>query len=144
MTDAAEDITPLSQAQIEAINAVNEPKASEPRKLTLSALKCKKCRRTIVSTKDFVIHDQGKGQTSFAYKKRNSSFSPITCSSYFIEPMDWIFDRVQEGELEGKIKCPTCQVKLGNFSWAGMQCSCGSWITPSFAIHREKVDEVLT
>jgi hypothetical protein len=109
--------------------------------LTLAALKCKKCRllynsfcpkftlsfcifinkncrQTIVSTKDFVNHDRGKGQTAFSYKKRDSPFSPIICSSYFIEPMDWIFDRIQ-GELEGKIKCPTCQVKLGNFSWAG-------------------------
>ncbi|RIA96205.1 hypothetical protein C1645_733409 [Glomus cerebriforme] len=142
MTES-EDIIPLSQAQIEIINAINEPKVSEPQKLTFSALKCKKCRRTIISTEDFIEHNQGKGQTEFAYKKRDSSFSPIVCSSYFIEPMDWILDGVQEGELEGKIKCPACQAKLGNFSWAGMQCSCGSWVTPSFAIHREKVDKVL-
>ncbi|CAG8599539.1 1055_t:CDS:2, partial [Diversispora eburnea] len=46
------------------------------------------------------------------------------------------------GDLDGKINCPNCKFKLGNYSWAGMQCSCGTWVTPSFAIHKEKVDEV--
>ncbi|CAI2174434.1 15108_t:CDS:2 [Funneliformis geosporum] len=143
MTDIEVDTIPLSQAQIEIINHINELRVPEPQKLNLSALKCKRCRRTIISTEDFVDHNKGQGQTAFTFKKRDSS-SSIKCSSYFVEPLGWILDEVQEGELEGKIKCPKCQAKLGNFSWAGMQCSCGSWVTPSFAIHREKVDEVLT
>ena len=76
-------------------------------------------RRTVISTKDFVEHNKGKGQAAFTYKKRDPSFSSIKCSSYFVEPLDWILGGVQEGELEGKIKCPKCQAKLGNFSWAG-------------------------
>ncbi|CAG8541219.1 17003_t:CDS:2 [Acaulospora morrowiae] len=88
-----------------------------------------------------------RGQSAFSYKKRDSSNYNTKCS-YFIEPMDWIFDdddqekNAGESNLEGKIKCPKCKFKLGNYSWAGMQCSCGTWVTPSFAIHKEKIDEV--
>ncbi|CAG8714521.1 17977_t:CDS:2, partial [Racocetra fulgida] len=88
-------------------------------------------------------------QNAFSYKKRDNSYSSTSkslCSSYFVEPLDWILEGEkqndkEEGELDGKIKCPKCNAKLGNYNWAGMQCSCGTWITPSFAIHREKVDE---
>ena len=41
--------------------------------------------------------------------------------------------------------CPNakCDAKLGAWSWAGLQCSCGTWVAPSFSIHRNKVDEVV-
>ncbi|KAI8968317.1 protein-tyrosine phosphatase-like protein [Mycotypha africana] len=79
----------------------------------------------------------------------NASLNPLlaslaihnnTCSSYFIEPMEW-----QDGlidEVQGRIDCPKCHSKLGSYNWAGDQCSCGRWITPSFMLHRNKVDEV--
>ncbi|CAG8795916.1 28871_t:CDS:2 [Dentiscutata erythropus] len=83
---------------------------------------------------------------------RDKYNSKPLCSSYFVEPLDWIFSEdnqndkeendKEENELDGKIKCPKCKAKLGNYNWAGMQCSCGTWVTPSFAIHREKVDEI--
>jgi dual specificity phosphatase 12 len=31
---------------------------------------------------------------------------------------------------------------LGNWDWAGMQCGCGAWITPAFAVARGRIDEV--
>ncbi|CAG8462514.1 1645_t:CDS:2 [Ambispora gerdemannii] len=74
---------------------------------------------------------------------KNDVDQNIKCSAYFIEPLQWIID-AHQGELDGKILCPKCNSKLGNYNWAGMQCSCGAWITPSFSIHRERVDEVIT
>ncbi|KAK5815924.1 protein-tyrosine phosphatase-like protein [Linnemannia elongata] len=116
-------------------------------------LKCKKCRRALVARDSVVTHTPGQGQASFGYRKRDatlhiseavqSDISKITpkaatvCQSYFIEPVEWI----QELHgLEGKISCPKCDSKLGTFNWSGEQCSCGTWVTPAFMMHKGKVD----
>lgn len=44
------------------------------------------------------------------------------------------------GVKEGTIGCPKCRGKVGNFSWIGIQCSCGAWMAPAFAFSRSKVD----
>lgn len=65
------------------------------------------------------------------------------CSSYFVEPLAWM-TVLRSGEVAGRLDCPTarCGAKLGSWDWAGMQCACGAWVTPAFALHRSKVDEV--
>lgn len=66
------------------------------------------------------------------------------CSSYFVEPLSWMGNALQTGNLHGKLVCPNshCVAKLGSFDWAGSQCSCGAWITPGFQILKSKVDEL--
>ncbi|KAG0233409.1 hypothetical protein BGW42_007494 [Actinomortierella wolfii] len=118
--------------------SMSRPVAAGPR-----PLKCKKCRRALVSRDAVITHLPGQGQASFQYRKRNGTLNvtepvnSVTCQSYFIEPIEWI-----QGlhELEGKISCPKCDSKLGTFNWAGEQCSCGSWVTPAFMLHKGKVD----
>ncbi|GAA6028360.1 hypothetical protein JCM8097_006993 [Rhodosporidiobolus ruineniae] len=67
-----------------------------------------------------------------------------TCSSYFVEPLSWMSPVLETGVLAGKIVCPNqkCKAKLGNFDWAGNQCSCGAWVCPGFALNVSKVDEI--
>jgi len=65
------------------------------------------------------------------------------CSGYFVEPMKWMEPFLKSGHLAGKIICPKCNAKLGNYDWAGVCCSCREWVTPGFCIHRSKVDEVV-
>jgi dual specificity phosphatase 12 len=79
---------------------------------------------------------------------RSSLSPPILmnpkCSGYFVEPMKWMEPFLESGQLAGKIICPKCSAKLGNYDWAGVCCSCNSeWVTPGFCIHRSKVDEVV-
>ncbi|KWU47034.1 hypothetical protein RHOSPDRAFT_28125 [Rhodotorula sp. JG-1b] len=66
------------------------------------------------------------------------------CSSYFVEPLSWMSPFLETGVLAGKITCPNirCGAKLGNFDWAGNQCSCGAWVCPGFALNVSRVDEV--
>ncbi|BGP16539.1 hypothetical protein JCM10213_000549 [Rhodosporidiobolus nylandii] len=66
-----------------------------------------------------------------------------TCSSYFVEPLSWMGPVLETGVLQGKIVCPNqkCGAKLGNFDWAGNQCSCGAWVCPGFALSASRVDE---
>ncbi|KLO05685.1 hypothetical protein SCHPADRAFT_839052 [Schizopora paradoxa] len=68
-----------------------------------------------------------------------------TCSGYFLEPMKWMEPFLEKGSVGGKIICPNkkCGAKLGNFDWAGVQCSCKQWVTPGFCIARSKVDEIV-
>jgi dual specificity phosphatase 12 len=47
---------------------------------------------------------------------------------------------VQEGLVESKLQCIKCEARLGNFNWAGMQCSCGAWVNPAFQLHKSRID----
>ncbi|ORY89488.1 hypothetical protein BCR35DRAFT_275994 [Leucosporidium creatinivorum] len=66
------------------------------------------------------------------------------CSSYFVEPLSWMSPILESGVLAGKLVCPgtKCGAKLGNFDWAGAQCSCGAWVCPGFALNVSRVDEI--
>ncbi|KAL1338369.1 hypothetical protein HN51_033018 [Arachis hypogaea] len=105
--------------------------------------RCKKCRRIVALQEHVVDHIPGEGETSFEWHKRRSgnpfNKSNESCSSIFIEPLRWM-KAVEEGALEGKLSCVHCDARLGYFNWAGIQCSCGSWITPAFQLHKGRVD----
>ncbi|KAF8635395.1 hypothetical protein AX15_000395 [Amanita polypyramis BW_CC] len=64
------------------------------------------------------------------------------CSGYFVEPMAWMEPFLEAGDIAGKIICPKCGAKLGNYDWAGMKCGCREWVVPGFCINRAKVDEM--
>ncbi|WVZ07559.1 hypothetical protein V8G54_020905 [Vigna mungo] len=95
---------------------------------------------------------------------------PVDCTSIFVEPMKWMEAGtckislihfichkimsnftltlwiwiglvVQEGNVGDKLLCMGCNARLGNFNWAGMQCSCGAWINPAFQLHKSRLDE---
>ncbi|KAF3442155.1 hypothetical protein FNV43_RR16071 [Rhamnella rubrinervis] len=106
--------------------------------------RCKKCRRIVATQENIVDHIPGEGETSFGWHKRKSG-NPFNncdeseCSSIFVEPLRWM-TAVEEGALEGKLSCVHCEARLGYFNWSGIQCSCGSWITPAFQLHKGRVD----
>ncbi|ONK61495.1 uncharacterized protein A4U43_C08F30500 [Asparagus officinalis] len=106
--------------------------------------RCKKCRRIVAMPENVVSHTAGEGESSFGWQKRKSGnpynrYGEVECTSMFVEPLKWM-TTVEEGALEGKLTCVKCDARLGYFNWAGIQCSCGSWITPAFQIHKNKVD----
>ncbi|GAB2287510.1 hypothetical protein Dimus_021885 [Dionaea muscipula] len=108
------------------------------------AFRCKKCRRVVALKENVVDHIPGEGETSFRWNKRRSGNpfhkpDEFECSSVFVEPLRWM-TAVNEGAVEGKLSCAKCDARLGYFNWSGIQCSCGSWITPAFQIHKSKVD----
>ncbi|XP_041026480.1 dual specificity protein phosphatase 12-like isoform X1 [Juglans microcarpa x Juglans regia] len=109
-----------------------------------SSYRCKKCRRVVALQENVVDHIPGEGETSFEWHKRKSGNPFIKsdeseCSSIFVEPLRWM-TAVEEGALEGKLSCAHCGARLGYFNWSGIQCSCGSWITPAFQLHKSRVD----
>lgn len=109
------------------------------------AFRCKKCRRVVALQENVVNHIPGEGESSFEWHRRSSGsnyfnkYDELECTSIFVEPLRWM-KTVEEGALEGKLWCTHCEGRLGYFNWSGIQCSCGSWITPAFQLHKSRVD----
>lgn len=126
---------------MEVVSSEIEPSSNGEIKTT-TAYRCKKCRRVVAVQENVVEHIPGEGETSFEWHKRKSG-NPFNksdeCSSVFVEPLKWM-TTVEEGALEGKLSCVHCEARLGYFNWSGIQCSCGSWITPGFQLHKSRVD----
>ncbi|KAL2610871.1 hypothetical protein R1flu_022563 [Riccia fluitans] len=105
--------------------------------------RCKKCRRLVASESNVVTHNLGLGESSFKTKRKGSGrsddYGEPKCSSIFVEPMQWM-TAVVEGDVEGKLLCARCEARLGNFNWAGLQCSCGAWVNPAFQLHKSRMD----
>ncbi|KAK3006700.1 hypothetical protein RJ639_017716 [Escallonia herrerae] len=128
---------PSEEASQEIGASLNKAAISTP------AYRCKKCRRVVALQDNVVNHVPGEGESAFGWHKRSSNRfnrnDEVECSSIFVEPLCWM-RTVEEGALEGKLSCVHCDARLGYFNWSGIQCSCGSWITPAFQLHKSRVD----
>ncbi|KAF7641627.1 hypothetical protein LDENG_00275790 [Lucifuga dentata] len=103
--------------------------------------RCRKCRRTLFRGSSVLSHPVGEGASAFSHKKSSNRTGELQCTSYFIEPVQWM-EQALLGVMDGQLLCPKCSSKLGSFSWCGDQCSCGRWVTPAFQLHRNRVDEI--
>lgn len=57
----------------------------------------------------------------------------------FIEPLAWMSDVGKQ--TQGKLNCPKCQSKLGNYTWINScQCPCGKNVSPAFYLVPSKVE----
>uniref|UniRef100_A0A1A8F9P6 Dual specificity protein phosphatase 12 n=2 Tax=Nothobranchius korthausae TaxID=1143690 RepID=A0A1A8F9P6_9TELE len=103
--------------------------------------RCRKCRRTLFRGSSILSHPVGEGASAFSHKKFSNPTGNAQCTSYFIEPVQWMKPALL-GVMNGQLLCPKCSSKLGSFSWCGVQCSCGCWVTPAFQLHHNRVDEI--
>lgn len=57
----------------------------------------------------------------------------------FIEPLVWMTNVSKQ--TQGKLNCPKCQSKLGNFTWINScNCPCGKNVAPAFYLVPSKVE----
>ncbi|KAI9537847.1 hypothetical protein NQZ68_020828 [Dissostichus eleginoides] len=104
--------------------------------------RCRKCRRALFRGSSVLSHSVGGGGAqAFGYRKSSNCSGDVQCTSYFIEPVQWM-EPALVGVMDGQLLCPKCSSKLGSFSWCGDRCSCGSWVTPAFQLHHNRVDEI--
>ena len=64
------------------------------------------------------------------------------CTSHFLTtPVGWMAAAAATGAPE-KLTCPnpSCGVKVGDLVWAGVQCSCGTWVAPGIQIGKRGLD----
>ncbi|KAK5859325.1 hypothetical protein PBY51_020888 [Eleginops maclovinus] len=103
--------------------------------------RCRKCRRALFRGSSILSHPVGEGAQAFGHKKSGNCSGDVHCTSYFIEPVQWM-EPALVGVTDGQLLCPKCSSKLGSFSWCGDRCSCGRWVTPAFQLHHNRVDEI--
>ncbi|XP_023259828.1 dual specificity protein phosphatase 12 [Seriola lalandi dorsalis] len=106
-----------------------------------ASYRCRKCRRTLFRGSSILSHPVGEGASAFGHKKSGNLTGDVQCTSYFIEPVQWM-EQALLSVMDGQLLCPKCSSKLGSFNWCGDQCSCGRWVTPAFQLHRNRVDEI--
>jgi len=98
--------------------------------------RCRTCRKVLFFDTNILAHSSnGAAKEKVNYRKWGTQ-GGRQCSSVFIEAQPWM-PGVEE--QTGRLACP-CGVKLGNFSWFGLECSCGAWQTPAFQVHDGRLD----
>lgn len=111
---------------------------------------CRKCG-TQLFNEDYIDHGEvkanhsrGRGITTSASDRGSDSRSSeqpqvnSMCSSVFLgEAPSWVENT---SEHHGKILCPKCASRVGSFSWSGLTCSCGQWVTPAFQFQLSRVE----
>ncbi|XP_018533917.1 dual specificity protein phosphatase 12 [Lates calcarifer] len=136
-------LTKITEKYPELQQVPRELFAVDPAHSTSSdvSYRCRKCRRTLFRASSILSHPVGDGASAFGHKKFSNLTGDVQCTSYFIEPVQWM-EQALLGVMDGQLLCPKCSSKLGSFSWCGDQCSCGRWVTPAFQLHRNRVDEI--
>jgi dual specificity phosphatase 12 len=116
------------------------PRVIDPDKVRYA---CRKCRTILFGEDDFEDPPHLAQQHQFSARKKNHGRAggAASCQSHFLtdKGLGWMGDM---SEMEGRFGCPKCKTKLGTWHWAGVQCSCGTWVTPAVQIPKSKVDEL--
>lgn len=85
---------------------------------------CRLCRAHLFDSNDLTEH---------------SKDSSRRCTSTFLSNQpSWL---LSDGSLEGKLYCPKCNSRVGQWSWIGGKCSCGDWFAPAFQFTTSKIDK---
>lgn len=136
-------LTKITEKYPELQHVPRELFATDPAHSSSSEVsyRCRKCRRILFRDSSILSHPVGEGAPAFGHKKSSNLTGDVQCTSYFIEPLQWM-EQALLGVMDGQLLCPKCSSKLGSFSWCGDQCSCGRWVTPAFQLHRNRVDEI--
>ncbi len=92
---------------------------------------CRRCRYCLLDSTTLHSHSL----TSYVGIEK-----PHKCSSLFVEEPP-VFMTIKDEEQEGKLVCPKCETRVGQWSWIGSKCSCGEWITPAYQFTKSKLDE---
>lgn len=133
--------------------------------------RCRKCRRTLATKSNLITHkpkdvQDGPHESPLARQRSTLETSeidrnpideitekvlettlnekphkdqPICTRTFFVEPIAWMKDITYN--VEGKLYCPSCKSKIGNFNWImASKCPCGAQVSPSFYFIPSKVE----
>nr|XP_050052186.1 dual specificity protein phosphatase 12-like [Dermacentor andersoni] len=103
-------------------------------------LRCRKCRFTLCFTSKIVPHTPGYSIAWWDTRWKEPE-ERLCQTSIFVEPTAWLFNQARA--LQGRLTCPNCHGKLGNYNWSGLYCECGACAQPGFHITPSKVDRAV-
>lgn len=125
-------------------NAAAAAAAITPAGDTELTLRCKKCRKTLV-TAPFINEHKPESPVSSTRLSSSSNKPDTPCPHYFVEPLSWMRGELEKGAISGRLSCPNerCGAGVGRYDWKGIRCACGGWVTPGLSLQRARVDEEL-
>jgi dual specificity phosphatase 12 len=114
--------------------------------------KCKKCRRTLATAFNMLPHVRGESPNWMDEKWARLSeedviddaSSPagldLCAQSVFVTPVGWMENEIKQN-LSGRLYCPNCQARVGNYSWVlGDLCKgCGATVLPAFQLDMTEI-----
>ncbi|GAB6023428.1 phosphatase [Chamberlinius hualienensis] len=103
--------------------------------------KCKSCRRILLTSGNVLSHCIGQKPTwmDTTWQVGEETEEGQCSQGLFVEPLEWMTDT--KCSFQGKLLCPKCSSKVGNFNWIGSMCPCGVKVVPGFHIVPNRVDE---
>ena len=145
----------MSAASSAAPNLAASPSAGEDSAAVIYS--CRKCRAALfrgsqLSTHElgvhaFAAHRAAKDARAGAAGAAAAAAAAVmdaasACTSLFlVEPVKWMAGSAGGAAAEGKLACPGgCGARVGTLSWAGSQCSCGTWVTPAIQFAKKALD----
>ena len=139
-------MAPTAPAAVPVLPQLSTMPANSP------AFRCRKCRTPLFTASMLDFHEPGGGQMAFKPRKRGSAGHAATgadpCTSHFLlqdaESALHPALAAEDAGDEGDLNCPKCRTRVGSYSWYGMQCACGAWVTPAFQVIKSKVDEAVS
>ncbi|EON62769.1 hypothetical protein W97_01994 [Coniosporium apollinis CBS 100218] len=104
-------------------------------------LRCRKCRRTLATSRFLVDHKPRTFQSDQTEIQPPPADASL-CAHYFVDPLSWMRPELEQGKLDGRLECPKCKTNVGKYAWQGMKCSCNEWVVPAISISKGRIDEV--
>ncbi len=117
---------------------------------------CRRCRRLLFTPSDLAAAHP-VGSHAFSYRRAakdcggvpappaaaddpaGGAAAPSPCTSFFLaDALPWMC--AAGSDVSSKLPCPGCGARLGDLSWAGSQCSCGTWVTPAIQLQKKAVE----
>jgi hypothetical protein len=90
---------------------------------------CRTCRHNLFDLSSITPHrDAGLRPSHRGHADEQAGDG--MCAALFVARLPWM---AVEGS-EGKLVCPQCGAKVGRWSLAGIQCSCGGFCSPGIAM----------
>ena len=112
---------------------------------------CRMCRTVLIGQNHLVEHRQN--QHSFnIYRTKQVQINGAPCQSLFCneDVLEWLVssnnpqeEEEDQADIEGRLSCSNCSVKVGHWNWSGAQCSCGTWVVPAIQINLSKLDVII-
>ena len=124
----------------------------------LLTVRCRKCRKILANSRYIIPHELKPPSATQAAQNavtsepvpdapgnssgNSSAAAPAHCAHIFVEALSWMANELRKGSLKGRLACDKCKSQVGKYAWAGMECSCGKWVTPAHCLLKSRVDEV--
>jgi dual specificity phosphatase 12 len=112
---------------------------------------CRMCRTVLIGQNHLVEHRQNEHSFNI-YRTKQVQIHGAPCQSLFCneDVLEWLVssnnpqeEEEDQTDIEGRLSCSKCSVKVGHWNWSGAQCSCGTWVVPAIQINLSKVDVII-